>query len=49
VPFLAIARGKQTLDIGEMGWWRIALAIGLFVVVLLGHRWAFGVSPLPSS
>jgi uncharacterized membrane protein len=48
VPFLAIAQRRQQLVIAEIGWWRIALAGGLFVVALLGHRWAFGVSPLPA-
>jgi len=49
VPFLAIAQGRQHLALGEIGWWRIALAlaVGLFLVMLSLHRWAFGVSPLP--
>jgi hypothetical protein len=32
--------------LGEIGLWRIALAIGLFVVMLIVRRWAFGTSPL---
>lgn len=47
VPFLAIAQRRQQLVVAEIGWWRVALAIVLFVVALFGHRWAFGVSPLP--
>lgn len=47
VPFLAIAQRRQQLVVAEIGWWRIALAVVLFLVALLGHRWAFGVSPLP--
>ena len=50
LPFAAVAAGRQRLgwDVAaEMGWWRIALAVGLFVGALGAHRWAFGVSPLP--
>jgi len=47
VPFLAIAQRRQRLVIGEIGWWRLAVAFILFVAVLYGHRWAFGVSALP--
>ncbi len=46
VPFLAIAQGRQRLALGEIGLWRIALAIVLFAAALGAHRWAFGVSPL---
>jgi len=47
VPFLAIAQRRQWFVVGEIGGWRIALAASLFLLALLGHRWAFGVSPLP--
>jgi uncharacterized membrane protein len=46
VPFLAIARGRQRFELGEIGLWRIALAIALFALVLFFHRSLFGVSPL---
>jgi uncharacterized membrane protein len=46
LPFLAIVRGRQRLVLGEIALWRIVLALGLFILVLLVHRWAFGVSPL---
>lgn len=48
VPFGAILGGRQTLSVGEMGWWRIVLALAVFAIVLYGHQWAFGVSPLPA-
>ncbi|MGH0034702.1 MAG: NnrU family protein [Myxococcota bacterium] len=51
VPFGAVASGRASLGadvLGEMGWWRIALALGLFVVALYGHTWAFGASPFPA-
>lgn len=46
LPFAAIIAGRQTLDVGEIGWWRIALALGLYVALLLLHPQLFGVSPL---
>lgn len=46
VPFLAIARERQHLALGEIGLWRFAAGVGFFVVVLVSHRWLFGVSPI---
>jgi uncharacterized membrane protein len=42
VPFLAIAQGRQHLALGEIGWWRIALGVGVFLVILLFHQAFFG-------
>jgi len=47
LPFGAILTGRQKLSLGEIGWWRIALAVLVWVGLLYGHRFAFGVSPLP--
>jgi len=47
VPFGAILSGRQPLKIGEIGWWRIALAIVIYVGILMGHAAAFGVRALP--
>jgi len=47
VPFLAIMRGRQRLAMGEIGWWRIALSMALFLAALYVHQWAFGTWPLP--
>jgi uncharacterized membrane protein len=46
LPFLAIVQGRQRLVLREIGLWRIALALGLFVLLLSVHRWAFGTAPL---
>lgn len=46
MPFAAIAAGRQKLSLGEIGWWRIALAVAIWAAVLLTHRYAFGVDPL---
>lgn len=47
VPFAAILAGRQSLKLGEIGWWRIALALAIYAALLLGHPYAFGVRALP--
>jgi uncharacterized membrane protein len=46
LPFRAILEGRQELALAEIGAWRIALAVALFVIVLLAHPRLFGVSTL---
>jgi uncharacterized membrane protein len=47
VPFAAIVAGRQRLSLGEIGWWRIALAVVVWAVLLFVHPWLFGVRALP--
>jgi uncharacterized membrane protein len=47
IPFAAIAAGRQSLKLSEIGWWRIALALVIWAAVFWVHPLAFGVSPLP--
>jgi uncharacterized membrane protein len=47
VPFAAIAQGRQTLALGEIGWWRLGAAVVLWAALLWAHPLIFGVSPLP--
>jgi uncharacterized membrane protein len=47
VPFAAIAQGRQSLHVGEIGWWRIAVAVIVWIVLVWAHPLLFGVSPLP--
>lgn len=47
VPFVALAQGRATLRFADIGWWRIALAVLLWAVLLYLHPLLFGVSPLP--
>jgi uncharacterized membrane protein len=47
VPFAAIAAGRQTLNIGEIGWWRIALAVVVWAALAWVHPMAFGPNALP--
>jgi len=45
LPFLAISQGRNRLVPAEIGWWRAALALVLYVLFLVAHTWLFGVSP----
>lgn len=47
IPFAAIAAGRQKLSLAEIGWWRIALAVGVWAVLTWGHPYLFGVRALP--
>jgi uncharacterized membrane protein len=47
VPFAAIARGRNTLELGEIGGWRVLVGVGIYLGFLLTHAWLFGVSPFP--
>lgn len=47
VPFGAIVGGRQTLRLGEIGWWRIVPAVVIWAALLFGHSYAFGVPALP--
>lgn len=47
LPFAAIAQGRAKLSLAEIGWLPIVLGLGLYAIVLLGHVFVFGVSPLP--
>jgi uncharacterized membrane protein len=46
-PFAAIASGRNTLAVGEIGWWRIGLGVLAYVLFIGGHRHIIGVSPFP--
>lgn len=46
LPFRAILDGRQRLRPREIGWAPLAVAAGLFVVLLLLHPWVIGVSPM---
>lgn len=45
LPFAAIVRGRNKLQLGEFGLRRLAGTLILYIAVLLAHRWLFGVSP----
>lgn len=47
VPFAAILAGRQRLALGEIGLWRIALAVAIWAALAWAHPWLFGVRALP--
>lgn len=47
LPFAAILTGKQPLKIGEIGWWRILLALALWGLTAWFHGAMFGVAVIP--
>jgi uncharacterized membrane protein len=47
VPFIAIIEGRNSLKMGELGWWPVVLALVLYGLFLYLHQTLFGVSPLP--
>lgn len=46
-PFAAIAAGRARLNIADLGWWRIGLALAVYAGLLYAHRILFGVAPVP--
>jgi len=49
LPFLAAIQGRTAIDWRGIGWWRPALGLALYAVVLGGHTTFFGVNPFPLS
>lgn len=47
VPFAAIFQGRQRFILGEIGWWRIALAVAVWAALAWAHPFLFGVRALP--
>jgi uncharacterized membrane protein len=43
LPFAAIAQGRNRFAFGEIGLWRIALAIALWFVLVGAHQWLFHI------
>ena len=42
VPFLAVVQGRQRLSLGEIGWWRIALAVVIWAALVWAHPYITG-------
>lgn len=47
IPFAAILSGRNSFNAREYFDWRFAAGLILFVVILFGHIYLFGVSPFP--
>ena len=46
VPFAAIAQRRNRLVPNEIGWLTPAIAVAVWIVMLLVHPWLFGVPPV---
>jgi uncharacterized membrane protein len=46
VPFARVISGRERLALGEIGAWRLLLALGLTAAILLLHPIVIGVDPL---
>ena len=46
LPLAAILSGRQRFAFTEIGWWRLALALAVYAVLLALHPWLFGGAPL---
>ena len=46
LPFAAISAGRQGFVFAEIGWWRIALGLVVYLILLAVHPWLFGAAPL---
>lgn len=47
LPFAAVATGRNRVVAGEIGAWRVALAVAVFAALVGAHRWLIGVPALP--
>jgi uncharacterized membrane protein len=47
LPFMAIIEDRNSLRIGELGWWPVVLAVVFYGLFLYFHKILFGVSPWP--
>ena len=43
VPFAAATAGRAKVDWKGIGWWRPAVGVAVYLILLFGHRWFFGV------
>ena len=46
VPFAAIIGGRQSVNLGEIGWWRPAIAVVVWATLAFAHPYLFGVAAL---
>jgi uncharacterized membrane protein len=46
VPFVAIAKGRNRLVPSEVGWLTPAIAVIVWVALLVAHPWLFGAAPV---
>ena len=47
-PFVAIITKRTRFDWPGIGWWRVTLALAIYVAIVFGHEFVFGVAPYPA-
>jgi uncharacterized membrane protein len=47
VPFAAVAAGRARLSLAALGWWKIALGLVIYVLILFAHEHIFGLDVVP--
>jgi uncharacterized membrane protein len=47
LPMAALISRRTRLEVREIGYWRLALGVALYAVLLITHGWIFGVDPWP--
>ena len=47
-PVLAHSQGRMEVDWRGIGFARLVMVIAFYAILLMGHEWAFGISPMPA-
>ncbi len=48
LPFAAIITKRTRFDWQGIGWWRVTLALAIYVAIVFVHEFLFGVAPYPA-
>ncbi len=46
-PLAAVLDKRARVDLGDIGWWRLGIAVGFYFVLLFGHGWAIDIRLIP--
>lgn len=49
IPFAALLSGRAHVTLREIGWPRIAVGLGLYLILLYGHQFAIGIIVAPQA
>lgn len=47
LPFGALLTGRTRVTFGDIGYWRLALGVALYIILVVAHGPLFGVDPWP--
>ena len=47
IPFAAALFGRTGISLRDIGYWRLIGGVALFAVLIGGHEWVIGLSPMP--